>query len=105
VSATKLIYKPNKTDPSNPANYRPIVLIKCILKLWTPILTNIGTHTSKTEGIFNDTSDGFRAHRQIYDSLTIHIMMYEDARLSSKKSIYPAYSDFKGAFGEMDHRI
>ena len=30
--------------------------------------------------------------------------MYEDAKLS-KKNIYTAYSDFKGAFGGMDHRI
>jgi hypothetical protein len=31
-------------------------------------------------------------------------MMYEDANMS-KKNIYTAYSDFKGAFGGMDHRI
>jgi hypothetical protein len=31
-------------------------------------------------------------------------MMYEDAKIS-KRNIYTAYSDFKGAFGGMDHRI
>ncbi len=31
-------------------------------------------------------------------------MMYEDAKIS-KRSIYIAYSDFKGAFGGMDHMI
>ena len=31
-------------------------------------------------------------------------MMYKDAKLY-KKCIYKAYSDFKGAFGCMDHRI
>ena len=31
-------------------------------------------------------------------------MMYEDAKLS-KNNIYTASSDFKGAFGGMDHRI
>ena len=30
--------------------------------------------------------------------------MYEEAKLS-KHTIYTAYSDFKGAFGGMDHRI
>jgi hypothetical protein len=30
--------------------------------------------------------------------------MYEDAKMS-KKHIYTAYSDFKGVFGGMDHRI
>ena len=31
-------------------------------------------------------------------------MMYEDAKMS-RKHIYTAYSDFKGAFGDMYHRI
>ena len=31
-------------------------------------------------------------------------MMYEDAKLS-KKHVYTAYLDFKGAFGGMDYRI
>ncbi len=31
-------------------------------------------------------------------------MIYEDAKLS-RKLIYTAYSDFKGAFGGMDHII
>ena len=31
-------------------------------------------------------------------------MMYEDAKIS-KRNIYTAYSDFKGAFGGMGHRI
>ena len=31
-------------------------------------------------------------------------MMYEDAKIS-RRNIYTAYSDFKGAFGGMDHRI
>jgi len=100
----KLIFKPNKTDPNNPSNYRPITLKNCILKLWTSILTNIGTHTAETKGIFSDTSDGLCAHRQIYDSLTTHIMMCEDAKLS-QNNICTTYSDFKGAFGGMDHRI
>ena len=98
ISATKLIYKLNKTDPNNPSNYRPITLMNCSLKNWTSILTNIGTHTTETEGIFSDTSAGFRARIFIYDSLTTRIMIYEDAKLY-KNNNYTAYSDFKGAFG------
>ena len=104
TSATKLIYKPNKTDPHNPSNYRPIALMNCILKIWTSILTSIGTQTAEAGGVFSDTADGFRSHRNIYDSLSTHVMMYEDAKIS-KRNIYTAYSDFKGAFGGMDHRI
>ena len=104
ISATKLIYKPNKTDPHNPANYRPVALINCILEIWTYILTTIGTQTAESEELFSDTADGFRSHRNIYDSLSTHIAMYENASLF-KQSIYTTYSNLKGAFGDMDHRI
>ena len=82
----------------------PIALMNCILKLWTSILTSIGSQTTESEGVFSDTAYGFRSHRNIYDSLSTHILMYEDAKIS-KRNIYTAYSDFKGAFREMDHRI
>jgi hypothetical protein len=36
VSATRLVYKPNKSDPHNPANYRPIALMSCILNFGHP---------------------------------------------------------------------
>ena len=68
------------------------------------MLTSIGTQTTESEGVFNDIADGFRSHINIYDSLSTHIMMYEDAKISKQKK-YTAYSDFKGAIGGMDHRI
>jgi hypothetical protein len=104
TSATILIYKPNKKDPRNLAKYRPIALMNYILKIWTSILTIIGTQTAESVRIFSDTADGFRSHHIIYDNISTHITMYEDAKLS-KKNIYTAYSDFKGAFGGLDHRI
>jgi hypothetical protein len=106
TSATKLIYKPLKTDPHNPSNYRPIALMNCILKLWTSIFASIETQPAESEGIFSDTVDGFRSHTNIHDSLSTHILMYpyEDAKIS-KRNIYTVYSDFKGTFGGMDHRI
>ncbi len=78
--------------------------MNCILKLWTSIFTSIRTRTTESGEVFSDTADGFRSHRNIYDSLSTHIIMYEDAKIS-KKNIYTAFSDFKGAFGGMDHRI
>ena len=78
--------------------------MNCILKLWTSILTSIGTQTTESGGVFIDTEDGFRSHKNIYDSLSTHIVMYEDAKIS-KTNICTVYSDFKGTFGGMDHRI
>ncbi len=75
-----------------------------ILKIWTSILKNIGSPWAEARGILRDTADGFRRYRKMYDSLSTQTMMYEDAKLS-KKHIYTAYSDFKGAYGGMDHRI
>ncbi len=75
-----------------------------ILKLWTSILTNIGSPWVEAQSILSDTTDGFKRHRKIYDNLSTHIMMYEDAKIS-KIHIYTAFSDFKGAFGGMDHII
>ncbi len=91
-------------DPNDIAYYRPIALINGMLKLWASILTNIGSPWAEAQGIVSNTADGFRRHKKRYDSLSTHIMMYKDTKLS-KKHIYTAYSDFKGAFGDMDHTI
>ena len=40
-----------------------------ILKIWSPILTNIGSPWAESQGILSDTADGSRRHRKIYDSL------------------------------------
>ena len=74
--------------------------MNCILKLWTSVLMSIGTQTAESGGVFSDATDGFRSHRNIYDSLSTHIMMHEDAKIS-RRNIYTAYSDFKPP----DHRI
>jgi hypothetical protein len=87
-SATCRLYKPNKKDPSNIDNYRQIALTNDILTLWTSILTNIGSPWAEAQGILSDTSDGFRRHRKIPDSLSTHIMMYEDAKMSKKAHIH-----------------
>ena len=94
ISATKLIYKPNKTDPNNPTIYISIAHMNCILKIWTSILTTIGTQTAEAEGVFSDTANGFRSHRNIYDSLSTHITMHEDAKLSRQNIYKTSYSDF-----------
>jgi hypothetical protein len=105
TSATKLIYKPNTNVPNILENYRPIALINCILKLLISILTIIGTQAVQSEGIFSDTVDCIRSHINIYDSISTGITMYDESKLYLKKNIYTAYTDFKGAFGGMGHRI
>ena len=89
----------------NPACYRPIVLMICILKLWTGTIQNaLSAAYSESRGIIKDSQDGFRALRKIYDSLTTHISMLEDAKLH-KKDIFTCYIDFKSAFNGTDHTL
>ena len=104
TSATCLIYKPNKPDPTNPAFYRPIALMNCLLKLWTATLTSIGTTLAEAEGIINDHQDGFRRFRNIYHALSTHIHVYEDAKIHHR-DIFTAYVDFKSAFNGTDHTL
>jgi hypothetical protein len=68
-SATCLLYKPNKKDPHNIAYYRPIALMNGILKLWTSILTNIGSPWAEAHGILSDTSDDTKR----YTTASLHI--------------------------------
>jgi hypothetical protein len=58
-NATCLIYKPNKKKSHNIAYYRPIALMNGILKLWTSMLTNIGSPWAEAQGILSDTAGGF----------------------------------------------
>jgi hypothetical protein len=69
------IIQTEQKDPHNIAYYRPIAIMNGILKLWTSILTNIGSPWTEAQGILSDTADGFRRHIKIYDSLSTHITM------------------------------
>jgi hypothetical protein len=60
-----------------------------ILKIWTSILTNIGSPWVEFQGILSDTADGFRRYRKIYDSLSTLTMMYENAKMSKNISTQP----------------
>jgi hypothetical protein len=73
----------------NIAYYRPIDLMNGFQKLWTSILTNIGSSWAEAQGILIDTVDGFRRHGKIYDNLSTHIMMYEDAKMSKNTYTQP----------------
>jgi hypothetical protein len=101
-STTCLLHK--KGDPTLLDNYRPIALMKNLLKLWTALIKDAGSKYTETNGILSDQHDGFRKHPSIHDALSPIIMMMEDAKLYHK-DFYVMYADFKGAFNAADHRI
>ena len=103
-SATCLIFKPSKPDPTNPDFYRPIALMNTVLKLWTGTLHRMGSTHAEALGILRVCQDGFRHGRKIYDNLSTHIAMLEDAKVN-RRNIYSSYLDFRGAFNGSDHRL
>ena len=104
LSATCLIFKPNKEDPAHCSSYRPISLMNCILKLWTSTLYLAGVAYVERLCILSNDQHGFRRSRQMLDALYSQIAMLEDAKLH-KKDIYTCYIDFKCAFNSTDHDV
>ena len=79
-SVACLLYKQNKGF-HNISYYITITLTNVILTLWTSILININSPSGESHGILGDTADGFRRHKKIYNSLSTHIIVYEDAKM------------------------
>jgi hypothetical protein len=101
-STTCLLHK--KGDPTLLDNYRPMVLMNNLLKLWTALIKDAGSKYAETHGILCDEHDGFRKYRSIHDALSSIIIMMKDAKLYHK-DLYVMYADFRGAFNAADHRI
>jgi hypothetical protein len=93
-----------KGDPTLLDNYRPIVLMNNLLKLWTALIKDADSKFAESHGILSEQQDGFRLPRSIHDALDSIIMMMEDATIYNK-DIYIMYADFKGAFNAAHHRI
>jgi hypothetical protein len=93
-STTCLLHK--KGDPTFLDNYRPIALMKNLLKLWTALIRVVGSKYAETHGSLSDMKDGFRHQRSIHDALSSIIMMMEDAK-PYNKDIYGMY-DMKDGF-------
>jgi hypothetical protein len=76
-----------KGDPTLPDNYRPILLMNSLLKLWTATIKDAGSKYAKTHGILSDQQDGFRQQRSIHDAMSSIITMMEDAKFTKKTSM------------------
>ena len=55
----KPIYK-NKGNSMQPQNYRPITILSCVGKLFTPILNNTLTRFLNNDNILSENQAGFR---------------------------------------------
>ena len=53
-----------KKDPHNISYYRPITRMNGIIKLWTSILTSIGSTRAEAQGILSATTNGVMRYRK-----------------------------------------
>jgi hypothetical protein len=93
-----------KGNPTIIDNYRPIALMKNLLKLWTALFKDAGSAYAEAHGILSDQHDGFRHSRSIHEALASLIMTIEDAK-SHNKDLYIMYANFKGTLNGADQRI
>ena len=97
------LYK--KHDPLNPANYRFILLVNCIAKIFTTIINDRLTSFVNTNDLILEYQAGFRAFRGCIDNLfTLNALIQIHSRFKSQ-SIYCVFVDFQKAFDSVDHEI
>jgi hypothetical protein len=91
-------------DLSDPNNYRPIVLVSVLSKLFTSILTERLLSWSEDEDKLIDNQFGFRPGRSTVDAIFI-IQGIISNILQNKFKLYSAFVDFRKAFDKLNRRI
>jgi hypothetical protein len=89
---------------SNPNNYRPIVLLSVLSKLFTSILTERLLSWSEDEDKLIDNQFGFRPGRSTVDAIFILHGIISNI-LQNKLKLYSAFVDFRKAFDKLNRRI
>jgi hypothetical protein len=89
---------------SDPNNYRPIVLVSVLSKLFTSILTERLLSWSEDEDKLIDNQFGFRPGRSTVDAIFI-IQGIISNILQNKFKLYSAFVDFRKAFDKLNRRI
>ena len=95
---------PKSGDLSDPNNYRPIVLISVLSKLYTTILTNRLLSWSEEEDILIDNQFGFRPGKSTVDAIFILFGIISHT-LQNKQKLYCSFVDFRKAFDKISRRI
>ena len=100
----KPIPKSSLTDPWLPMQYRAIILLSTVYKLYTGILNSRIVSPMETEDIYADEQNGFRPKRSCSDHL-FTITSVISNRKSSGQATYVAYIDAEKAFDKIDREM
>ena len=99
-SRTLLFYK--KNDPTDPANYRPIALLRSVYKFWTRIISTILSDYCEQSGILSEPQEGFRKCKSSSRQLQYLKLILEDAKMH-KRDLNVTLLAIKSAFDTVDH--
>ena len=86
-----------KGDLNNPANYRGIVLLSVLGKLFTRVLNNRLNQWAEEYGVYVEAQNGFRKNRGTIDNLFILQQLIND-HIENGKTLYTFFVDFTKAF-------
>lgn len=91
-------------DLTEPSNYRPIVLVSVLSKLFTSILTDHLLSWSEDEDTLIDNQFGFRSGKSTIDAIfTIQGIISHHLENTEKR--FCAFVDFRKAFDKVDRQI
>ena len=91
-------------DLTEPSNYRPIVFVSVLSKLFTSILTNRLLSWSEDEDTLIDNQFRFRSGKSTIDAIfTIQCIISH--QLENKEKRFCAFVDFRKAFDKVDRKI
>ena len=91
-------------DLKEPINYRPIVLVSVLSKLFTSILTDRLLSWSEDEDTLTDNQFGFRSDKSTIDAI-FTIQGIISHQLENKEKRFCAFVDFPKAFDKVDRKI
>lgn len=96
----RLLYK--KGDPFLCKNYRPVVLLRAIYKLYTSILTDRLYNIAERHKLLHPSQEGFRRDRSCGRQSQSLLWAYEEAKRQGQ-TLVVTFLDFANAFNSVDH--
>ena len=96
----RLLFK--KGDPTECRNFRPVVLLRAVYKLYTAILTDRLTRIAEKYHLLHPSQEGFRNHRSTGRQAQSLLWAYQQAK-KLRQPLVVAFLDFANAFNSVDH--
>ena len=96
----RLLFK--KGDPTECRNFRPVVLLRAVYKLYTAILTDRLTRIAEKYQLLHPSQEGFRNHRSTGRQAQSLLWAYQQAK-KLRQPLVVTFLDFANAFNSVDH--